>query len=118
MDGPGDDLPQVTVANSCASWAADSSALFCAFHDYSHAVRLDDGNWRLCRDKFSLGHDINDLIGKARFPARSQGRYRGTPRSGGEWEWIGKFTRRAGEGCTPRVLNDESKHSIKSRPGS
>ena len=83
------------MSNLFASWPAGSSTSACAFHDYAHAVRLDDGNWRLCGDKFSFRYNINNLIGKARFPARSQDSDSGTPRSGGECEGSGKFTRRA-----------------------
>ncbi len=37
----------------------------------SHSVGLDDGNGRLWRDEFSFGDNIDDVIGEARFAARS-----------------------------------------------
>ena len=56
------------TAPANGNFALDVSSIL---DHYSHSVGLDDGNGRLWRDEFSFGDNIDDVIGEARFAARS-----------------------------------------------
>src|SRR6266516_3323367 len=55
-----------------------------AFYYDSHSIGLNDSDWRLRGDEFTLGDDVDNMISERRFAAWSQDRHRDSLRSWSE----------------------------------
>ena len=63
-----------------------------AFYHHSHSVSLNYDDWCLRGDEFAFGDNIDNVIGEARFAARSQNRDCGTLHSGCDREGSSKLS--------------------------
>src|SRR5947208_11447494 len=114
-NGQSDHCPRATASNSSASSRVAENKLFCAFHHDAHAVGLDDSDWRLWRDEFAFGDNIDYVIGETRFAARPQNGDRNALHPGGKSERSRELPRRTGERRAGRVRIDQGKSPVKAR---